>query len=103
MKTETENAIRSILSMDDSIDKSTLERAIHILRGHPESEEDMPRVVRCNDAVKILKVHRRTLDYYVKCGYLRRVYGAGRQRALGICRDSLVAFMRTGLEKPREV
>lgn len=100
MKTETENAVRSILSIDDSLDKMAIERAIHILRGSPE-EEDMPRVVRCKDAIKILKIHRRTLDYYVKKGYLKRVFGSGRQRALGICRDSLVAFMRTGLEQPR--
>lgn len=102
MKSETETAIRSILSMDDSIDKSALERAIHILRGSPDTEEDMMHVVRRKDAIKILKVHRRTLDYYISCGYLQRVYGGGRRRALGISRESLMAFMRQGLEGPRE-
>ena len=102
MKMETETAIRSILSMDDSIDKSALERAIHILRGSPDAEEDMMHVVRRKDAIKILKVHRRTLDYYISCGYLQRVYGGGRRRALGISRESLMAFMRQGLEGPRE-
>jgi hypothetical protein len=102
MKSETETAVRSILSMDASIDKSALERAIHILRGSPDSEEDMMHVVRRKDALKILKVHRRTLDYYISCGYLQRVFGGGRRRALGISRDSLMAFMRQGLEGPRE-
>ena len=90
------------LSMDASVDKSALERAIHILRGSPDSEEDMMHVVRRKDALKILKVHRRTLDYYISCGYLQRVFGGGRRRALGISRDSLMAFMRQGLEGPRE-
>lgn len=102
MKNETETAIRSILSMDGTVDKSSLERAMHILRGNPDSEEDMMHVVRRKDALKILKVHRRTLDYYIKCGYLQRVFGGGRRRSLGVSRDSLLAFMRTGLESPRE-
>ena len=103
MKSETETAVRSILSMDASIDKSSLERAIHILRGSPDTEDDMMHVVRRKDAIKILKVHRRTLDYYVSCGYLQRVFGGGKRRALGISRDSLVAFMRQGLDGPREI
>lgn len=102
MKIETETAVRSILSMDQTVDKSSLERAIHILRGTPDSEDDMMHVVRRKDVLKILKVHRRTLDYYIKCGYLQRVFGGGRRRSLGISRDSLLAFMRTGLEGPRE-
>lgn len=103
MKVETENAVRSILSMDSSVDQSAIERAIHLLRGHPETEEDMIHVVRRKDAIKLLRVHRRTLDYYIKQGYLQRVYGGGRRRALGISRDSLMAFMRTGLEGPRGI
>ena len=101
MKIETENAIRSIISMDDTVDKSVIERAIHLLRGCPD-EEDMMHIVRRKDAIKILNVHRRTLDYYISCGYLQRVYGGGRSRALGISRESLMAFMRKGLEAPRE-
>lgn len=103
MKIETENAIRSIVSIDDTVDKSIIERVIHLLRGSPESEEDMMHIVRRKDALKILKVHRRTLDYYISCGYLQRVFGGGRRRALGISRESLMAFMRTGLETPRGV
>lgn len=101
MKAETENAIRSIVSIDDTVDKSVIERAIHLLRGCPEREEDMMHIVRRKEALKILKVHRRTLDYYISQGYLQRVFGGGRKRALGISRDSLMAFMRTGLEAPR--
>lgn len=102
MRIETENAVRSILSLDDSIEKNRLERALHILRGDPDGDEELLKIVRRKDAIKILNVHRRTLDYYLKMGYLQRVYGGGRERALGISRDSLVAFMRTGLSGPRK-
>ena len=101
MKIETENAIRSIVSIDETVDKTMIERVIHLLRGNPDTEEDIMHIVRRKDAIKILKVHRRTLDYYIKCGYLQRVFGGGRRRSLGISRESLMAFMRKGLEGPR--
>ncbi len=68
----------------------------------PKDDEDMIHVVRRKDALSILKVHRRTLDYYIRRGYLQRVWGAGRRKALGITRESLIAFMRVGIEGPRE-
>lgn len=102
MKIETENAIRSIINMDPTVDKGCLERAIHILKACPEDDEDIPHVLRCKDALKILKIHRRTLDYYIKRGYIQRVYGSGRVRALGVSRESVLAFMRVGLEGPRK-
>ena len=103
MKPETENAVRSIISMDETIDKSCVERVVHILRGIRELDDEMIQVVRRKEVLKILNVHRRTLDYYIKCGYLQRVFGGGKRKALGISRDSLLAFMRRGLEPPRMV
>ncbi len=101
MKPETETAIRRLLAEDGTVRKEGIERALSILYGKPIFEEDMIHVVRRKDAVKILKVNPSTLDYYVRCGYLRRVFGGGRRKALGISRDSLLEFMRTGEEGPR--
>ena len=38
------------------------------------------------------KIHRRTLDYYIQRGYLKRVYGGG-ERAIGVSRDSYLKFI----------
>ena len=92
MKPETENAIRSMVMMDPEVTQEMLERAISILRGKAESDEDIVHNVRFGDAMEILKVKRRTLRYYVYRGYLDRVYGGG-CRAIGVTRESLLRFM----------
>ena len=42
--------------------------------------------------MELLKIHRRTLDYYIQRGYLKRVYGGG-ERAIGVSRDSYLKFI----------
>ena len=91
MKIETENAIRSILSLDPEVPQENLEKAIHILWGRVESEDDLVHVLRYKEVMNLLHVHRRTLEYYIDKGYLDRVYGRG-ERALGISRDSFIRF-----------
>ena len=91
MKVETENAIRSILSLDPEVSQKNLEKAIHILWGRVESEDDLVHVLRFKEVMNLLHVHRRTLEYYIDKGYLDRVYGRG-ERALGISRDSYIRF-----------
>lgn len=91
MKVETENAIRSILSLDPEVSEENLEKAIHILWGRVESEDDLVHVLRFKEVMNLLHVHRRTLEYYIDKGYLDRVYGRG-ERALGISRDSYIRF-----------
>ncbi len=91
MKIETENAIRSILSLDDQVGKAELEKAIMILHGKVESDDDLVHVLRYKEVMALLHVHRRTLEYYIAKGYLDRVYGRG-ERALGISRDSYLRF-----------
>ena len=51
-----------------------------------------PHVIRYKDVLKWLKIHRRTLDYYIQRGYLKRVYGGG-ERAIGVSRDSYLKFI----------
>lgn len=91
MKTETENAIRSIASMDPEITKEELERAMDILHGKPKNDEDLVRILKFKEVTKLMNIHRRTLEYYISQGYLDRVYGRGK-RALGISRDSYLRF-----------
>ena len=46
-------------------------------RGQDGGAEDLTHVIRYKDVLKWLKIHRRTLDYYIQRGYLKRVYGCG--------------------------
>ena len=92
MKTETENAIRSIASLDPGISPTVIDRVIDIMKGISEESENLIHVVRYNDALELLKVSRRTLSYYVDHGYLDRVYGCG-CRAIGVSRESLLRFL----------
>ena len=91
MKVETEQMIRSMAKMDGEVNPNDLERAINIMRGVKDDNLDLVHVIRRKDAMKMLGVHRRTLDYYLKMGYLDRVYGGG-QRAIGISRESFIRF-----------
>lgn len=92
MKYETEQAIRSIVSCDTEVTGPNLNRAIRILYGEQESEEDLVHVMRYKDVCELLHVHPRTLEYYINRGYLDRVYGMGGMRALGITRESFIRF-----------
>jgi len=91
MKIETENAVRSILSLDPEVSQENLEKAIHILWGRVDTEDDLVHVLRYKEVTGLLHIHRRTLEYYIEKGYLDRVYGPG-ERALGISRDSYLRF-----------
>ena len=77
--------------MDAEVVKADMDRAINILNGRHEEDDDLVHVIRRKDVMKWLGVHRRTLDYYLKMGYLDRVYGGG-QRAIGISRESYIRF-----------
>ena len=100
MKPETETAVRSIVSIDPEITKEMMEHAIDILRGNARSEDDLVHVVKRKDVMKILSISRRTLDYYLKRGYLDRVYGGGRINAMGVSRESLLRFQRLRVGHP---
>lgn len=91
MKVQTEIALRGILEMDGEVVKSDVDRALNILNGRKEVEDDLVHVIRRKKAMELLGVHRRTLDYYLKMGYIERVYGGG-QRAIGVSRESLIRF-----------
>ena len=94
MRIETETAVRSIVGFDSEVTKEMVERAIDILRGKADADggEITVHNVRFSDAMKILKVKRRTLRHYIYRGYLDRVYGGG-CRAIGVTRESLLRFM----------
>ena len=71
-----------------------IEKAIAYLQGMRDEDEDLTHVIRYKDVLKWLKIHRRTLDHYLKMGYLKRVYGGGRKKALGVSRESFLEFMK---------
>ena len=93
MKEQTEAAIRNVASIDDEITKEMLDQAIDILRGEMAGRNDLVHVMKRRDVMKHLKIHRRTLDYYLEKGYLKRVYGGERKKALGVSRESFLQFM----------
>ncbi len=92
MKPETENAIRSIASLDPEVSTTMIDRVIEMMKGANGDSENLIHVVRFNDTVEMLKVSRRTLSYYLDHGYLDRVYGCG-ERAIGVSRESLLKFV----------
>ena len=92
MKAETETLLRNIISLDPEITKENAEKAIDVLRGKVETEDDLVHVMRYKDVCELLHVHPRTLEYYINRGYLDRVYGMGGMRALGITRESFIRF-----------
>lgn len=93
MTPQTENIIRNVASLDPEIPPERLEQALSVLRGGSDFNGVIDHVLRRKEVEEILHVHRRTIDYYLEKGYLRRVYGGG-QRAVGISRESLNNFMR---------
>ena len=93
MKAQTEKLMRNLAKMDGEIKGEDLERAITVMRGVKEDGSDLVHVIRRKDAMRMLHVHRRTLDYYIAKGYLQRVYGGGK-KAIGVSRESFLEFQR---------
>ena len=87
LKKETEVVIRGLLASDKSVAPEDIEKAIAYLQGRRDEDEDLTHVIRYKDVLKWLKIHSRTLDYYIQRGYLKRVYGGG-ECAIGVSRDS---------------
>ena len=62
--------------MDTEIQPKLIEQAIDVLRGNPlENNSDLLHVLRYKEVADLLHVHKRTLDYYIRMGYLDKVYG----------------------------
>ena len=101
MKQQTELTVRMLLQGDATVTKEDIETAIGILNGREDAEasEELKHVIKRKNVLKLLGIHRRTLDYYVERGYLKRVYGFGK-RALGISRKSFLEFVKLRAERP---
>jgi len=56
-------------------------------------EKAIEPILKRKEAAVALGLHVRTIDYYVKRGYLVPVYGAG-CRAIGITRESFLRFIK---------
>lgn len=93
MKAQTELAIRKIMSMDEEIPQEDIERATNILSGCPDRHEDLVHVLRYDEVMRMLKITREGLKYYIRKGYLERVFGSG-SRAIGISQDSYQRFTK---------
>lgn len=91
MTSKTEECLRAVLALDDTIAKDLVERAIAIMKGTPDRPSDLCRVVSFKEAVRILEVDRQTVHGYILKGYLTPVLGLG-GRAIGINGNSLDAF-----------
>ena len=102
MKEETEAMIRNLAKMDGEVKDEDLERAITVLRGEKEDGGELIHVMKRKDVMKHLKIHRRTLDYYLSKGYLQRVYGGGKRKAIGVSRESFLAFQRARVSEGKK-
>lgn len=96
MNPETENTIRSVLILDDTIPEERREIAMRIFRGEKIPSAPLPdsvRVLRFSEAAKCLNISRSTLKRYVNRGLFDRVYGCGSIHALGISLESYNRFI----------
>ena len=92
MTPQTEMTFRSLLAMDQEVRQELVERAVDARHLRLVRQRELSQVIRYKDAMKLLGVSRDTINYYVRHGHLERVYGCGRQRALGISKASYVRF-----------
>ena len=103
MMLETELTLRNILATDTSIREEDVQRAIGLLRGdggRVDAEDSTPKVMRMKEAVEFLGVCQRTLNDYLKKGYLKRAYSSSTaSRAFGIERESVLRFKARRLER----
>ena len=97
MKLLTEKTMRQALAMDGEVSAEDVERAIAILNGCPETHHDLVRVLRYDEVMKRLNVTREGLKYYIRMGYLDRVFGSG-SRAIGISQESYRRFTSRRVE-----
>ena len=93
MTAQIEQLMRQILDADGSIPQEDICRAILIMKGAPIDHSDLVHVIRYPEAAKLLGVHRCTIDYFVRQGYLDRVMGGGKS-CIGITSDSYQRFIR---------
>lgn len=102
MKSETMNALKTILSCDETISPDLIPRVISVMAGDPIDRKDFIRIIKINDAAKMLGVTRAGINDYIARGYLSKVvspYGG----TLGIRSDSLARFrhLRVVSKEPR--
>lgn len=92
MTSQTEMTLRSLLAMDPEISQPLVEQAIDSLHHREVPPKELTQVIRYKELIKLLGVTRKSISYYVRKGYLDRVYGCGRERAIGVSRDSYMRF-----------
>lgn len=102
MNIKTQKTLETILASDDTISKEAIQRAISILNGYPIDRRDFVRVIKIEDAAKMLGVTRNAISGYLRHGYLSKVvspFGG----TLGIRSDSLARFrhLRVVSKEPR--
>lgn len=96
MKAQTRSALKTILATDEEVSLDAIERALAVLNGNPIDRRDFVRVIKIDDAAKILGTTRAAINSYLCRGLLTKVvtpYGG----TLGVRSDSLDAFRRREL------
>lgn len=97
MKAQTEAVIASICEADGTIKKADMEAALSLLRGDkkevaPECDVPLTRA----EAAAMLRVSRATVTTWSKRGIIRRMEIAGRRKAVGYSRSSVIAILNGG-------
>lgn len=93
MREDSKMALHTALSLDGSISREAIARALAILAGQPEREDDYVRVIKVRDAARILGVTPAGINAYVRRGLLTKVVD-DREKTIGIRGDSLATFQR---------
>jgi len=93
MTRETESVIAHICAADATIKKEDALAALSILRGDGQAVEPCDVPLTRGEAAKLLRVSRVTVTAWAKRGIIRRMEIAGRRKAVGYSRRSILAIL----------
>lgn len=95
MNIKTEQTLRSIFAIDETIPQARIDEVIRILQGRISEKKAPQQTLRFNEVMALLGVSRRTITNYIHSGHLELVFGSGTTRALGVTMDSYSNFVHT--------
>lgn len=94
MKDTTRKIIKTAIQGDGTLSPREQEAIIEALRDKRESGEHLPipRIITRGETARILGKSRARVSQLAKAGLLKKVYGIGKQKALGYTEESVRAL-----------
>lgn len=97
----TRDAVRAVLKADPSLDPETRNRMLEALSGVSSGktkENGETRIIRRNEAARLLARSPRAVDYLAAAGHLQKVTFPGHSRSAGFRMSSVQALINGGVQ-----